>query len=263
LVIYDSLNLIFKHRKVLLATTMSDVKGKYLGTAFGITWSFIYPLLFLSLYAVVYSLILKIRIDGKSTFDYVLFIFAGLIPFLGFAESLGTGVTCVTSSKSLIKNTLFPVALIPVKAVFTSSFTMFFGLVILLTILWCRGDIYITQLMVIPIFILQLLFTIGLIWILSTINVFFRDLGQMVAIMTLFLMLVSPIAYSISMIPHRLMILMYPNPLFYMIMLYRSCIVSDKVPVLLFLIFTCISLITFFFGYYVINKLKPLFADYV
>ena len=190
-------------------------------------------------------------------------MFPGLIPFLGFSESLSTGVGSVLANRGLIRNTMFPIELIPVKTVMSSSVTMLVGLGLLLATLWLRGQVLPSQAMIPVIFILQMLFTIGIVWLLAALNVFFQDLGQMIGVVILFLMLVSPIAYTLDMIPHSLMPLMYPNPLFYMIMLYRDTIIVGEIPLDLLGIFSGISLISFFCGYYVFNRLKPLFADYV
>jgi lipopolysaccharide transport system permease protein len=158
---------------------------------------------------------------------------------------------------------MFPIELIPVKAVFSSSVTMTVGLILLLVVLWLRGMILPTQALIPVIFVLQILFTIGLIWLLAALNVFFQDLGQVVGVLILFLMLVSPIAYTLEMVPPALMPLMYPNPLFYMIMLYRGAMVIGEFSMNLFGIFSLITAGTFVLGYYVFNRLKPMFADYV
>lgn len=254
---------LWKYRRTLFATAWSDIRGKYRGTFLGMGWSILYPIVFLILYAVVYLFIFKIRLPNYTPFEYILLIFSGLIPFLGFSESLSTGVGSVLANRGLIRNTMFPIELVPVKAVLASSVTMIVGLSILLPILWLRGTILPSQALIPLLLVLQLVFTIGLIWLLSALNVFFQDIGQMTGVMILFLMLVSPIAYTQDMIPAALMPLMYPNPLFYMIMLYRDTIILGEVPLDLLGIFTLISLTTFFSGYYVFNRLKSLFADYV
>src|SRR5690606_10064864 len=143
----------------------------------------------------------KVRLGQYQSFDYVLLIFSGLIPFIGFSEALVTGVSSVTENKSLIRNTLFPIELIPIKAVLSSSVTMLFGLAMLMTTLWLRGDFHLTQFMLPILLVLQLIFSMGLIWFLSAVNVFIPDLNQVIAIVVLFLMLVSPIAYTMDMIP--------------------------------------------------------------
>jgi lipopolysaccharide transport system permease protein len=111
--------------------------------------------------------------------------------------------------------------------------------------------------------VLQLLFTIGLIWLFSAVNVFIQDLGQMVAILILFLMLVSPIAYTHDMIPPELLPFMYPNPLYYLIMLYRDALFLGVVNLELLVDFTLISVGMLLAGGFVFTRLKPLFADYV
>jgi lipopolysaccharide transport system permease protein len=258
-----ALRLLFRHRRILWATTLNEIRGRYAGTILGLAWTVIYPLIFLALYAVVYTMIFKIRIAELSTFEYVLVIFSGLIPFLGFAEAIGCGTTSVVSNKTLIKNTLFPIELIPVKAVLVSSLSMVVGLMLLQGILWIRGTLHLSQLIVPLIFILQVVFTVGLIWLVSALNVFILDLGQIVSVIILFLMLISPIAYTKEMIPKGLLPFMYPNPLFYLTMLYRESMVMGDIPIKFLLVFSTIAIITFFLGYYVFSHLKAVFADYV
>lgn len=254
---------IWKSRQVLWSTTKNDIHSKFKGTILGSLWAIIYPLLFLGLYAVVYTMIYQIRVADFSNMDYVLLIFCGLVPFLGFSEALGNGVASIMSNKGLIKNTVFPIELIPVKVVFTSSVTMIVGLLMLIISLWSRGIVHETQLLIPLILILQIIFTIGLIWLLSAINVFIPDLGQMISIMILFLMLISPIAYTHDMIPNELLPFMYPNPLYYLIMLYRDAAFMGVIRWDLLMIFSLLSIGAFFLGAFVFMRLKPVFADYV
>jgi lipopolysaccharide transport system permease protein len=257
------LRLLWRQRKMIWATTQNDVRARFSGTALGLAWVLIYPVLFLGLYAVVYTLIFKVRAASFSTTDYVLLIFCGLVPFLGFAEALGAGVSCVTSNKSLIKNTLFPIELIPVKTVLASSLTMVVGMVLLLIVLWSRGIVHKTQAVLPLLLVLQIAFTLGVIWLLSAINVFFNDLSQVVSVLVLLLMLVSPIAYTRDMIPPELMPIMYPNPLYYLIMLYRDAAFLGQIQVPLLGAFTLITATSFGLGALLFQRLKGLFADYV
>ncbi|MCH9756265.1 MAG: ABC transporter permease [Gammaproteobacteria bacterium] len=258
-----SITTLWFNRRMLWATSVTDIVVRFKGTVLGLAWTILYPLLFLGLYAVVYTMIFHVRTLEYATYDYLLLIFCGLVPFIGFSEALGTGVMSVSSNKTLIKNTLFPIELVPVKAVLTSSVTMLVGLVLLHLALWFHGIFHATQLLIPVIFLLQILFTIGLIWIFSAINVFIPDLGQMVGILVLFLMLVSPIAYTQDMIPQSLMPLMYPNPLYYLIMLYRSTAFLGELRLDLLMIFSLLSVTMLLIGGFFFNRLKPLFSDYV
>jgi lipopolysaccharide transport system permease protein len=261
--VFHGFLIIYRYRNILKNTTLNDVRARYSGTFLGLVWMILYPFLFLGLYAVVYTLIFRVRVEQFTTFDYVLVIFAGLIPFLGFAEALGSGVVSVRNSRGLIQNTLFPIEMVPVKTVLSSSVTMVVGLVMMLLILWFRGDFHLTQAAMPVIFLFQIVFTIGVIWLLSAFNVFFPDIGQITSVIVLMLMLISPIAYTADMIPENLMPLMYPNPLYYMIMLYRGALIEGQISLNLFLTFAGISLFIFLSGYSIFRRLKPLFSDFL
>jgi len=253
--------ILWKYRSLLYRTTFSDIKGRYAGTVMGIAWLAIYPLLFLSLYAVVYVTIFKVRFGEMRSFDYVLLIFAGLIPFLNFIEVLGLGVNSVTANSQLIKNTLFPIELIPVKAVLSCLPGLIISLGILEAALLCCGKAAFFNFVVLPVILLQYIFSIGLCWILSALNVFIKDIGQIIPLISLFLMLVSPIAYTIDMVPPRALPFMYFNPLFYLIMLYRSVLLGDVFPWKQFWIFCIISIVFYYLGFSLFVRLKRIFAD--
>ena len=259
----SAFRVLYEHRYMLYATTLNDIRARYTGTFLGLLWAAIYPFLFLSLYALVYTMILKVRLEQYTSFEYVLLIFAGLIPFIGFAEALSLSTVSVVTNKGLLRNTIFPVELLPAKAVLTSSVSMTVGLIGLITILWARGEFSVVQLAVLPVLAMQLLFSIGLGWILAALNVFFRDIGQIMGVIVLFLMLVSPIGYTRDMIPSGMMPLLYPNPLFYLIELYRSILIFGTVPWTFALVFLLLSVGIFVLGYTLFRRLKPVFSEHV
>ncbi|WP_458411716.1 ABC transporter permease [Schinkia sp. CFF1] len=257
-------SLLYKYRKILFNLAANDIKQKYAGSLLGGMWIVLYPLLFLSVYFLVYIAIFKIRLEGLSTVDYVLIIFSGLIPWFGFADAIGISVNSVTANSSLIKNTLFPIELIPVKVVLSSMVSQIIGLVLLLVVLAFRGQLSFYVLWLPLILFLQILFTMGLAWILASINVFFRDVGQVINVILILLMLVSPIAYTVDMLDENLLFFMKFNPLYYMILVYREVIMYQSFPSMdVTLIFVLMSFIVFYIGYYIFTRLKVVFSDYV
>jgi lipopolysaccharide transport system permease protein len=254
---------IYKNRKLIWSTTLHDIKTKNAGSMLGYAWLILYPLLFLSMYAVVYLMIFKIRLQVLSPYEYVLLIFCGLVPFLSFAEALGRGVGSVTSNANLIKNTLFPIEFIPVNIVLSSLIILVVGFTILTVITFFMGKLGWTYGFLFLIIFEQIIFTIGLVWILSAINVFFRDLGQITSILILMLMMISPIAYTEDMIPEGLRMILHFNPLYYLIILYQKILMFNEIDFRLLSIFTVLSLLHFILGYYVFTKLKGVFSDYV
>jgi lipopolysaccharide transport system permease protein len=259
----DAIYSIWGHRRILLATAWADIRARYIGTAGGIAWLFLYPMLFLGLYALVYTVIFRVQPVGMTTEEYLLFIFSGLVPFLGFAEALGAGVPAVIANKSLIRNTLFPIELIPLKTVLTSSVSMLIGFSLLVSVIVLRGQLQWTILFLFPILILNLLFTCGIVWLLSTLNVFIRDIGNMVPLLTIVLMLISPIAYSESQVPASVLPIMKLNPLFHIIGLYRSALFGGAVDFSGLVLTTVGAVALFVAGYHVFTRLKIVFVEYV
>jgi lipopolysaccharide transport system permease protein len=254
---------LFKYRKIIYSTTLYDLKSKNAGSMLGYVWLILYPILFLGMYAFVYLMVFKIRLHIMSPYEYVLLIFCGLIPFLSFAESLSRGVGVVTSNSNLIKNTLFPIEFIPVSIVLSSQVLLIVGFSLLSVIMIYLGKFGLNYLYLPYIFLLQLLFTIGLVWFLSAINVFFKDLGQIIGIVILMLMMISPIAYTEDMIPESMRAVLYINPLYYMIILYQKVFMFNEIDFKLLFIFSVLSLLHFIGGYYFFIKLKGVFNDYI
>ena len=159
---FDSFKIIWRHRKMLWATTISDIRSRYAGAVLGMFWLVLYPVLMLTAYSIVYVFILQIRLEQISTPQYVLLIFSGLIPFLGFSEGLANGVVSVTANASLVKNTLYPIEIIPVKAVLFSQCTEVVGVILLTIALAVFGMLSQWALLVVPLWIFQVMFGIGM-----------------------------------------------------------------------------------------------------
>src|SRR5690606_34500533 len=133
----------------------------FIGNVFGAIWLLLYPILFLSMYSVVFVYVLGVRIPGLGTAGYVLIIFCGLVPFLAFSEAFGVGTPSIIANRSLLKNTLFPIELVVARDVIVGHVTMGLGMVLV----WCavvyNGHLYWTHLMVPIVYMFQILMTIG------------------------------------------------------------------------------------------------------
>lgn len=259
----QAVSLLYRHRHVLFSTTVNDIKTRYLGTFFGLAWAVIFPLIFLAVFATVNINIFKVRLNNVTPDDYVLLVFAGLIPFLVFSEGLTQSVSSVVVNSSLVKNTLFPIDLIPAKSVLTTVVTLIVGLTTILTILAYQGKMQLTWLLIPVVAVLQLMLSMGIGWILSALNVFFRDLSTLMSAVVLLLMMVSPIGYIYSMIPADMMPYMYPNPLYYLIGVYRGIIIDGAVPFDLLWVLVPLCVLTFFLGHALFARLKPVFPDFL
>ena len=256
--------IIFKNRYMLTNITISDIKAKYAGSLLGLIWMFVYPLLLLAAYSFVYIFIFQARFAQMNSLEYVLLIFSGLIPFLGFTEGLAVSIVSITANSSIVKNTMFPVEILPVKAVFFAQCTQTVGFIILTIVTAITGNISVYSFLLLPIWIFQIFFGIGLGWLFACLNIYFRDLQNLINLITLFLMMISPIAYTVDMVPAGLQPYLKINPLYYFITAYQDSLIVGCFPrdgVLWKL--AVISLLVFWLGYYVFSRLKTIFVDNV
>lgn len=260
--IFAPWKLISVHRHLLIQTTKSDIAARYAGSVLGLAWTILYPLFFLGVYALIYLYVFKIRIPEFGSISYVTLIFCGLIPFLGLAEALQGGVVSVTSQSNLIKNTLFPIELVPLKTVFVSQGTQAIGMIILLLAIAALGRIGYWAFLLPVVWLAQVMFMAGLVWILSSLAVYFRDLQNVIGVVILMLMMISPIAYTIDMVPVNIGSILTLNPLFYMIVTYQSILIQNQFPPdNIFFIYIGFSILTFYFGYWFIRCIKKVLTD--
>ena len=257
-------SIIWAHRKMLLSTVKADIKMRYAGSMLGLLWLVLYPALMLIAYSFVYVFILNVRLEQMATPQYVMLIFAGLIPFLGFSEGLSSSTVSVTANASLIKNTLYPIDIIPVKAVLVSQCTEIVGFALLLIATGASGLLTWYTPLILLIWFFQILFGIGIGWIFASLNVVSRDLQNFVGIITMFLMMVSPIAYTPEMIPAHMRSLLKLNPLSYFIAAYQDVLINGRFPTENVLpILIVLSLAIFWLGRWFFQKMKQIFSDNV
>lgn len=254
---------LFRHRQLLLSTVRQGLAGRTSGNILGAVWLLLYPLLFLAMYSLVFVQILQVRMPGLGTPEYIVIVFAGLVPFLAFAEAFSVGTTSVVSNRTLLMNTLFPIELVVARDVLIGHSTMGMGMLLVWgAVLYVHGPQW-THLLVPVIYGLQIMMVLGLVWITATLTVFFRDLQQALPILVLFLMLVSPIAYTASMVPEGMTAMVRFNPLAWLMELYRSCLIDGVIALQPLVVFAAFALLLFLAGHTLMCRLKPLFADYV
>jgi homopolymeric O-antigen transport system permease protein len=259
---------LWRQRHLILHTTLSDIRGRYAGSMLGFAWAILNPLLLLSVYVVLYAFILKIRLPGReadSPFEYTLVIFAGLIPWFGFAESTASSLASVVTNASLLHNTSFPAPVLPVKAVLAGMVGQLVGLLLLLTVLAARHHVTVYWLFLPVALGAQLALSLGLGWFLAPLNVFVRDLGQAISSILLFVMFASPIAFTADFVQGSpLRFILYLNPLSYLINLYRVPLVYGRAPALLDLVVApLVGGMLFWGGFRFFVRIRPHLADHV
>jgi lipopolysaccharide transport system permease protein len=218
------------HRRQLWRSTRTEIRARYAGSLLGPTWIFFAPALLLSIYGVVYLVIYDVKAPEMSATKYMLYIFAGLVPYLTTAESLTQGANSIATNRSLLMNTVFPVDLAPVRAVLTSVPIALAGSAIIVVGAAIAGTLHWTVVLFPIVLALQVLALIGVTWMLSLVAVVVRDILYVLTIALVILLVLSPIAYTPSMVPSGWRFVLAINPFAWFVLCYQRILVLGTVP---------------------------------
>src|SRR5262249_9044715 len=229
----------------------------------GLAWVVLEPALLLSVYLFVYMVVCPVKLQSFSEWEFVLYVFCGLVPYLGFMEALTTGALSIKQNIHLVKNVMLPIELIPVRAVIVGMASQFvsIGLVLLLltadrSLSWNVGWLPVVV-------VLQVMWLAGLTWILSSITVALPDITYFVNLFVFMLMFLSPIGYKPEMVPQGFGWVIYLNPIYYMTQMYRATMMSGTAmtaPVALVYLVMC--LVTFALGSAFFERFRSVLTDY-
>lgn len=252
------------HRRLLGRVVMNDLRQKYAGSMLGLGWAFAAPLLVLAIYSVIYLEVFRVRVPNLSSYEYVIYVFCGLVPYLASAEAIGVGTQAVISNKSVLNNTVFPIDLTPVKPVLATQAIMFAGMGTVLAAAAAAHDLHLTLVLLPVIWVANAAWLIGLNWILSLLNVIFRDLQNLVGAVLMVMLVASPIAYTPDMVPRALKPLLALNPFAYFVVAYQQVIMLGIWPSAAHLgVLLVMTVATFAGGSWFFARAKRVIVDYV
>jgi homopolymeric O-antigen transport system permease protein len=249
--------------RVLWALTVIECRRKYAGSILGVLWYPLYSGLLLGSYCFVYLVVFRVRYRDLSTYEFVLFVFAALIPYLGFSEAVTSGLGSVKANLALLRNAVFPIEFVPVKQVLAALIGLLSSLVVLELLILpsaYRG----WHILYLPVPLVSLLLCcIAVVWVLSAIAVVVPDVMYVVNIALLLLMFVSPVGYSVDMVPERARFLVYLNPLSYLIDSFRFALLGVRSsPWWLDGAFLAASLAAASVAATFFRRMSPVFSDY-
>lgn len=214
-----------------------EIIGRYRGSFLGLLWTFINPILMLAIYTFVFGIVFKVRFDPQNSniyedkFSFALLLFTGLILFNLFSECLSRAPGLILSNVNYVKKVIFPLEILPLVSLGSALFHAGISfLVLIIFLLIINHPVHLT-LILLPIIVLPLLLvTIGLSWMLTSIGVFVRDIGQFIGLALTMLLFLSPIFYPASALPESIRDYLFLNPLTFIIEQARSVILYGQMP---------------------------------
>jgi len=222
------------NRSLVNALIKREVVGRYRGSLMGMAWSFFNPLLMLSIYTFVFSVVFEARwginVDnGRANFALVLFV--GLIIHGLVAECIERAPGLILSNVNYVKKVIFPLEIIPWVAFGSAMFHAFISLMVLLfaQLIICQHIPWTA--IFFPFIMLPVSFAaMGAAWFLSALGVYVRDIGQITGVLSTVLLFISAVFYPISALPDEYQILIKINPLALTIELSRDSMILGKIP---------------------------------
>jgi lipopolysaccharide transport system permease protein len=251
---------LYRYRSLVNSLVVRELKARYRGSFLGFLWTFLNPLLLLGVYALVFKYYLRIQVE-----HYAGFMFVGLLPWIWFSSSILEGTNSITAGGSLVTKVLFPSQVLPAVKILANLINYLFSFPILFGFLWAMGVFQGWPLLWLPLIIgLHLLFIVGLVLILATINVFFRDVQHILSNLLLLWFFLTPILYPLSQIPRPFNQLVVFNPMALITLAYQDVFFYNRHPDLRFLsIFMGLSLVLLGIGIFFFERHKETFAEKV
>lgn len=250
---------IYKYREMIFSLVKRDLKGRYKGSILGFFWTFLNPLLQLTVYTIVFSIILPNNIE-----DFYLFLFVALVPWIFFSTSVSGGAGVIWAQQDLVKKIYFPRQILPISFVMGQFVNMLLSFLVVFGVLLVSGKgVNLIALMYLPvIFVTELVLALGMALLTSSITVYLRDLEYLLSIIMMAWQFLTPIMYSVDIVPERLLPLFYLNPMTSIIIAYRDILYYKQVPNLRILgIGVSFGIVLLIVGWLVFAKLQRRFAE--
>jgi homopolymeric O-antigen transport system permease protein len=258
-------SLLIKHRDLTWELAKRELSDRYVGQWLGMFWVVAHPLFMVSVYVFVFAVVLKIKLDVAPDLpgDYVVYLLAGLIPWLAFQDVMARSCGAVTGHAPLVKQVVFPVEVLPVKGLASSLVMQMLGMGVLVVYVLVRQRTLPATYALLPVLLaLQVFAMVGVSYLLAAVSVYVRDLKDMVQVFGVIGVYLMPVVYLPDWTPSALRPILYLNPFSYMTWCYQDALFYGRIqrpwawPA-----FLALSVTTFYVGSRVFRYLKTWFGS--
>jgi lipopolysaccharide transport system permease protein len=225
----------WRHRALILRMIRREIAGRYLGSMLGLVWTIVHPLAMLLVFTFAFKVVFKSRWTGAAGSggepDFAVAMFIGLIIYSLFCECLARAPGLVLGHVNYVKKVVFPLEILAAVVTGTALFNAGMALIVWLGLVAVAQQALPWTIVLLPVLLLPLvLMCLGLVWLLASLGVFIRDLGQLVGLGTMALLFLSPVFYPVSAVPAPFGAWMHANPLTGIIEEARSVAVFGALP---------------------------------
>jgi lipopolysaccharide transport system permease protein len=254
---------LWTYRELFLFLAWRDILVRYKQTIIGIAWSVVRPLLTMIVFTVIFGKLAKLPSDGAP---YAIMVYAAMLPWQFFSNTLNEGGNSLIQNSSMISKVYFPRIIIPTSSMIVSLIDFLISVVILIAIMGVYAFVPNWKIVFIPLFLgLAIITSLGITYLISALNVKYRDFRYILPFIIQFGLYVSPVGFSSSIVPAKWRLLYSLNPMVGVIDGFRWCIIGTENIIYWpgFILSICIALALFFIGFFVFRKIEREFADFI
>lgn len=229
---FSLLSAIFRYRGFIVGAVKRDFQSRYRTSMLGALWLIMQPLAMITVYTLIFSEVMKSKLPGISgEYSYSIYICSGLLLWGLFLEISGKGTSLFIDNANLLKKVSFPRITLPVILMLTALINFLIIFILFLIFLVIINAFSITQLLfLIPVVFTTLLLASGLAMVLAVLNVFFRDVGQLISIVLQFWFWFTPIVYPLEIIPDWARKFVEMNPMAITVNSMHEIFVKNQTP---------------------------------
>lgn len=258
--------LVTEHAGLIKSLVGRELTSRYKGSFVGLAWSIITPAVMIVIFTLIFSGIFRARFgNSPGHFTFAVYLFCGLLPWIAFSDGIQRATTVLTDNVNFVKRVVFPIEALPVNVVFAALIHQLMGTAVLLIAAFIlQRTIHPTALLFPVLLLPQLLTTLGLAWLMSSLGVFLRDMAQFNQLFFMAWMYLTPIFYPEDQIPESYRWLVEFNPMAPLIRSYRRILLDGEMPDWRGLAFTSFfAIVCFLVGYWWFARTKKAFADVI
>lgn len=218
---------LWQYREMIFSLVKRDLKSRYKGSVLGFLWMFLNPLLQLGVYTIVFSTIMRMDIE-----KFYLFLFVALVPWLFFSTCLSAGTMVIFSQQDMVKKIYFPREVLPIAFTLSQFVNMLLSFIVIFVVVFISGvKLTLPALLCLPlVMIIEFVLALGITFLASALNVYFRDLEHILSIVAMAWMYLTPVIYPVEMVPEQFVTLFYLNPMTSITVAYRDILYYGQVP---------------------------------
>ena len=254
-----------KRTDLILTMVRREISDRYAGQIFGALWAIGHPVFMTGLYLFVFGVIFKQRVGGtfEMPLDYTAYLLAGLSCWLSVQDGLQKSCSIITSNAALVKQTVFPLEVLPIKSMIVSLVPQIVSLSILTTYVAIKyGSLHTTYLLLPLLIAVQFIGMVGIAFLLSILGAYLRDLKDIIQLAASAGIYLTPIFYLPNLVPAVFEPLLYANPYSYLVWCYQDILYYGRFEhPWAWLVTICFNLFMFCLGATFFAKVKPLLGN--